>query len=105
MARSRATSGTPLVARRVLLLGGEGAHLALELVDPVVEARGVAVAHVEDQRAADAQGDGDQEEHEAVHASPTSTTSWAQRPQSSPPSQVSRFQIGTVALSVSMQNR
>src|SRR3954471_11826188 len=106
IARSRATSGASalVVARR------ERPHLTLEVVDARLHSAGLARlegGHREPDRG-DHHGDG--EEHQGAHGvapltSDASTRCWASRPQLSPPSQDSRFQMGTEALSASMQNR
>src|SRR5688572_3611902 len=106
MARSLAT-GPPLVALVVSrrAVGGQGVELALEVADVGLHRAGLAAAHPQDPAADQAQDQGDAQEDECVHARGTSATGWAQADQSSPPAQTSRFQIGAVAFSVSMQNR
>src|SRR3954463_10660495 len=102
MARSLATRTSTLFS----LLRRERVHLAAELVDAVVERGAVAVARPQEQRADDADDHDDAEEGEtAAHRSLTSRRSVAASPQSSPSRQRSFFQIGTVALSVSMHQR
>src|SRR5215471_3402454 len=109
MARSRATPSAPppVARRRLLVAGSEGLHLAPEVVDAGLQRGRRAVAVVEHQAADDRDDDGDHEEEDGAHGqiAPASTMCCASRPQLSPPSQVSRFQIGTVALSESMAKR
>src|SRR5687767_11560119 len=101
MARSRATSvPAPLAVPN--LVGGERLHLPRELLDARRHAAGaLPVAQPDHQRAEQADDRGDAEESDRGHdeTSLASVRSVASRPQSSPPSQTSRFQIGTDALS------
>src|SRR5438067_604885 len=98
--------GTPVpvgVGREGLELPGESLHVRFHRP-------GLAVAEPEQKRTEQAQDDGDAEVHEVGHetvspTSPSSLTGWAQLDQSRPPDHVSRFQMGTVAFRVSMQNR
>src|SRR4051794_4694536 len=70
-------------------------QLAGELLDAGVHRAGLAGARPEDQRPDQADDHRKHEVQEVAHrgTSATGVTSWAQVPQSSPPSQVSRFQI------------
>src|SRR5688500_18341144 len=111
MARSLATAFTTFALAFALLralLGSEGLELAVELVDARLHRARSAVAVPEDERADDAQQDGDELVEEVAHrTSSTSATGAAPVPQSSraPLDHRSRFQIGATALSVSMQKR
>src|SRR5579859_512590 len=96
-------------------LGGQGLQLPAERLDAGLEGLGLAVA--QDVPRADHGGDEDghdhiqqvlevhRTEHQGAARPSTSATSWAPVPQSTPPSHVSRFQIGTVDLRVSMHQR
>src|SRR5687768_15829784 len=89
IARSLATASAVVVAP----VGRQCAHLALELLDAVVDRRGSSVAHVQHERAEHAHHDGDEEEREpASHWESTWVSSVAAKPQSSPPAQRSFFQ-------------
>src|SRR5687767_10660017 len=102
MARSLARSAVLLrVVRR------QGSQPAIELVDARLQRGGLAVAIPQDEAADHAEADGDEEIDEVAHrrASPTSSTGRAPVAQSTPSAHVSRFQIGNVALSVSMPQR
>src|SRR5262245_35164403 len=115
MARSRATvSGA--AARVVVRVGaplrrGERVHLSAEGVDARMQTGRLALAEYEDGRADGGDQHGGDEEPDRTHgraASGTSvaaTRSWPSRPHASPPSHVSFFQIGTVALTASMAKR
>src|SRR5947209_15749771 len=81
-----------------LQLAGEPLHVRLHRPR-------LPVPQPQDQRAEERQHDGDTEIHEVGHDEATSSTGWLHSAQSLPPSQVSRFQMGTVALRVSMQKR
>src|SRR5436309_1534846 len=105
MARSLARPALPLVVlgrlrRQRLQLTREVAHPGLHRVR-------LAAAQPQDQRADQAQQYGDAEVEKVRHdaTSPAWTTSWAASLHSAPPAQLSRFHIGTVAFSASMQNR
>src|SRR5438067_1422613 len=95
------------------LVGSQCPQLAVERLDPGFDRRGLAVAHDDDQGDDHAHHQGRDQVEQVLHqvvvafepSSSTSVTSWAQVPQSTPPSHVSRFQIGTVALRVSIPKR
>ena len=92
------------LARLRPLLGRQGAQLAVELVDAVLDRRRLPVAQPQHQPADAAQHEREQEIEEIAHRSAdTASIGCASVPQSEPPAHVSFFQIGTVALSVSMQ--
>src|SRR4051812_27539647 len=93
MARSLATVTTVVF----VLVRRERTHLSLELFDAVVERGAPAVAHPEHERADAAHEHRDEEKGKAAGHPSTSLRSVAARPQSSPPSQRSFFQMGTVA--------
>src|SRR5690606_10998402 len=101
-------SAGPVGAVAVLVGWSERPHLAREGVDAGVEPVRRAVLPPEDARAARRHHDHDQEEDERAHGAdppPPSARCWASRPQLSPPSHRSRFQIGTVRFSSSIANR
>ena len=77
---------------------------------PVSMRLGLRLRHTSTAVPSATQAEREQEEEDAAHRRSTArrrprTRSLASRPHSEPPAQVSRFQIGTVAFSVSMQNR
>src|SRR3954453_5361199 len=110
----RPAAVTPAVPARVW---GQRVELARELLHVRLHRARLAVPRPEDHRAQQRQHDSDAEIHEVGHCAGTSWTSstssisltwltgWLHSAQSLPPSHVSRFQMGTVVLSVSMQNR
>ena len=73
--------------------GCQCVELPLEVADVGFHRPGLAAAEPEHEAPDGAQDDGDPEESERVHDVGTSSTGWAQFDQSSPPAQVSRFQI------------
>src|SRR5437773_1915714 len=89
-------------------VGGERLQLPGEALHVRLHGAGLSVTEPEDERAEQAQEHGDAEVDEVRHetiSSLTSPTGWLQVAQSLPSSYVSRFQIGTVDLRVSMQKR
>src|SRR5579884_4271565 len=106
MARSLARLADPPAPGPVVVhrSRGQGPQLAGELLDSRLEGPGTPVAHQHDHRGDDAGGHGDAEVEEVDHASSsTSTTGRDPVAQSAPSDHSSRFQIGTVALTASMQ--
>src|SRR5262245_58095203 len=107
LARALALRSTALLRRPAArVVRGEGVELALEGLHVSLHRtwRPAAVAHPQHDRAEHAEHQEGDEEDDRTHGegAPTSATSWAHADQSSPPSHVSRFQIGTVVLTVSM---
>src|SRR5438045_5115236 len=87
------------IGRQRLQLAGEALHVRLHRL-------GLPVPHPKDQRSEHRQHDGNAEVDEIGHCcAATSSTGWLHSAQSLPPSHVSRFQMGTVVLRVSMQKR
>src|SRR5438105_3774292 len=117
MARSLASPALP--ARDPALLatvaapvpfgvGSECLELAGEALDVRLHRAGLAMTEPQDERAQQAQEDGDPQVDEVAHWCATSSislTGWLHVAQSVPPAHVSRFQMGTVDLRVSMQKR
>src|SRR5207302_9349987 len=91
-------AGPAPVRRQRLQLAGEALHVGLH-------GPRLAVPQPQDEAADEADDHGQAQIGEIGHETWTSSTGWAQADQSEPPSHVSRFQMGTVALSVSMQKR
>src|SRR5438270_9345273 len=86
--------------------GGEGLELLGEALHVGLHGAGLAMPQPQDETA-DQADDHRQPEIGQVRHGPdrTSAMGWAQLDQSTPPSHVSRFQMGTVAFKVSMQKR
>src|SRR5438128_2194837 len=105
MARSLARPALPFVV--LGRLRGQRLQLARELAHAGLHRVRLATAQPQDERADQAQQHGDTEVEEVRHdaTSPASTTSLATALHSAPPAQLSRFHIGTVVFSASMQNR
>src|SRR5439155_1750300 len=107
MARSLARPALPLVV--LGWLRRQRLQLARELAHPGFHRVRLAAAQPQDERPHQAQQHGDAEvdevRHDATSTSPARTTSWAATLHSAPPAQLSRFHIGTVVFSASMQNR
>src|SRR5437667_1201301 len=100
MARSLASAPPSFVT---LIVRGQGPQLPGERVHVGLHRAGLAVAEPEQAAADEADDDGDTEEDQLRH-DPTSVTVCEPVPQSAPPAHVSFFQIGTVALRVSITN-
>src|SRR5581483_4522499 len=108
MARSLARTALPLAR-----VGCEGAQLALERLDPVLHRLGLAVAEVEAAEDHDDGEEGADQVQQVCHVQALrsfeggagrSATGRASVPQSLPPAHSSFFQMGTVALRVSISH-
>src|SRR5687768_593589 len=104
MARSLA-SGAAIPVLGAPAIGRKRPELALELLDAGLERARLPVAIPEHEDGDAADHDGDAEVEEVAHPIGSTGVARVPHPCCSPPAQISRFQMGSVAFSVSMAKR